>query len=513
MKIRKKILIPILALLYLAVLAFANVPPPPVNQNFGIYDTSITFLQTNATDQSACRACHTSSGTILNGTQVTSGGVPTRHHNLVSNTTIINPYTNTQFGCQDCHPTLPGGGVLLNRACTDCHNGSNYWADAVYGARVGNFAKPHHNNSHAQARNCKFCHGASVDDYNDGHYVPSYPESEITPSALFKVFNSTSGRVWGGCLACHAQDTTKTSPILFTEVLCGGQPCPINGRYSAAPIADGVNNSHHLEILPTTQGAQCTWCHADTSNVLDVRNNCEQCHSVREIHNTQFDAANTSTLIGYGHIGSNIVGANNSWDCNGCHAYWDAGDANPFPGAIIPDIQQASPTVFYENTPTVITLTGTNFVQENNTIVVNIDDTTNLNPDTISNSVITVTVNLPAGNHYIKVVKTDPVENFPKSSNIKPLTVVPNVAVTSATMVSAKSGITLTLTGTGLGATKPTSPLAVSVSHNGKQISSTSIQKWSDTQIIAKFPARSIAKEDIATVVTANSGEASAQIS
>jgi hypothetical protein len=53
------------------------------------------------------------------------------------------------------------------------------------------------------------------------------------------------------------------------------------------------------------------------------------------------------------------------------------------------------PTVLNANTPTVITLTGTNFVQTNDTIVVNIDDTTNLTPTTINNGQITVTVKLP----------------------------------------------------------------------------------------------------------------------
>jgi hypothetical protein len=541
MRIKRKILIPIFALAILAMLAAADIPPPPANQNFGIYDTMLmnpadSTGQTPIYNQTMCRGCHTSSGTLINGSLITSGGVDTRHHNLVMNSST-NPYTSTPFQCTDCHPTIPGtgNGILLDHNCLDCHNATTFWGDNAYGAKVGNFARPHHNTTHAQQRNCKFCHGASVDDYNDGHYVPTYDESSITPSAMFKAWNGTSGRVWGGCLACHAQDTTKTVPLFFTQVQCGlytnGSQivCPVNGKYLPnqpnfvdLPLTD--NNVHHAEILGTTiipgsndsQGAECLWCHSTSGsvvNVLDVRG-CETCHSVRAIHNTQFDYANTSNFIGYGHIGSNNPNdvANYSWDCKGCHAWYDAGDTNPFAGAIVPDVQLATPTVFNANTPTVITLTGTNFMQTSDTTIVNIDDSTNITPSSISNSQITATVNLPAGNHYIKVVVTDPVENVPKPSDIKPLTVLNKVAINSATLSISRSGVTLVIYGSGFGSSKPNSGMYVSVSHAGHQIPSSSVTKWSDTQISAKFPSGSIASRDIATVVAANSGEASAAI-
>jgi hypothetical protein len=249
MRIKGKILIPIFALAFLAILAIAAIPPPPVNQNFGIYDTTLMNPadptgQTPIYNETMCRGCHTSTSSPL-----VTGGVPTRHHNLVANSTI-NPNTSQPFGCQDCHPSTPGlgMGILLDRNCLDCHNATAFWGDSI-GAHVGNFTRPHHNTTHAQARNCKFCHGASVDDYNDGHYIPPYPPSEITPSALYggglgpgpQAFNSTSGRIWGGCLACHAEDTTITPPIYFTHT----NPSQVGGKYSAAPTADGTNNVHH----------------------------------------------------------------------------------------------------------------------------------------------------------------------------------------------------------------------------------------------------------------------------
>ncbi|MCZ7383017.1 MAG: hypothetical protein O8C64_15780 [Candidatus Methanoperedens sp.] len=489
MKIKRKILIPIFALAFLTVLAIAAIPPPPVNQNFGIYDTMMISY-----NEPLCRGCH-------NSTAI--GGVPTRHHTLVA-TNAINPATNLPFVCTDCHPSTPGNGmgILLVRNCMDCHNGTAFWGNSQ-GAHVSNFTRPHHNTTQAQMRNCKFCHGASVDDYNDGHYIPSYPPSEVTPSALYKASNLTSMRVWGGCLACHAENTLATPPIYYTHT--NGFP----------PVADGMNNSHHNEIVGITGGTpigdQCLWCHVDVVDVLGIRG-CETCHSVRSIHNVQFDFANTSTLRGYGHIGSNNPSdpANNSWDCKGCHAWYDAGDVNPFAGAIIPDVQKVTPTVFNSNTPTVLTLTGINFVQANSTTVVNVDDTTNLTPTTLTNGQITVTVNLPAGNHYIKVVKTDSVENVPKPSDIKPLTVVSRVTITSATL---RSGV-ITITGSGFG-TKPVTNAQqyVTIKHAGTVYYSDSISSWSSTQIKAKKTSTpAAARGDIVTVVTTNSGEASATI-
>ncbi len=493
MKIKRKILIPIFALVFLAILAIAAIPPPPVNQNFGIYDTVMMSY-----NETLCRGCHNSTSSPL-----VTGGVPTRHHNLVA-TGAINPYTNQPFGCTDCHPSTPGTGnnILLDRNCMECHNATAFWGNSI-GAHVGNFTRPHHNTTHAQIRNCKFCHGASVDDYNDGHYIPLYPVSEVTPNAMFKAFNTTSMRVWGGCLACHAENAIATPPIYYTHT--NGFP----------PVTDGTNNVHHTEILGITGGSsigdQCIWCHTNVSNVLDIRG-CETCHSVRAIHNTQVDFANTSTKIGYGHVGSNNISdpANNSWDCKGCHAWYDAGDANPFAGAIIPDVQTATPTVFNSNTPTVLTLIGTNFVQANSTTVVNVDDTTNLTPTTLTNGQITVTLNLPEGNHYIKVVKTDSVENVPKPSDIKPLTVVSRVTITSARL---RSGV-ITITGSGFGTIPATSAQQyVTIKHAGNVYYSDSISSWSNTQIkTMKTSTPAAVRGDIVTVVTANSGEASATI-
>ena len=260
-------------------------PPPPVPQTIGLQDISISFLQTNNTypakgplnatnnGQQACRQCHQSTGTnISGGYSNTIGGVDTRHHDLVSR--VINPYTNTLFGCQDCHPpsTTVGaaGAVLLDHSCVDCHNGSNFWADnksvASYllaNASVGNFSRPHHVITNytdvvgfgnpAANRTCDVCHGSFVNNYNDGHYIPSYDTSfMITPFASFKATDTSKPDGLGNLQGGNINLLTKVvgaSPTGGWKVWGGCYSCHLS-NYSAKPQPIGSNHdNHHLSIL------------------------------------------------------------------------------------------------------------------------------------------------------------------------------------------------------------------------------------------------------------------------
>jgi len=152
MKNKKLYLAAAIVFMTLVGLAWALVPPPPppppVPQNIGLEDVSIAVLQTNATDQNACRKCHQTSGTnISGGYNNTVGGVPTRHHSLLPRN-VINPLTGAPFACQDCHPSTPGvgNGILLDRSCVGCHNGTAFYANSI-GGRVGNITRPHHVNT------------------------------------------------------------------------------------------------------------------------------------------------------------------------------------------------------------------------------------------------------------------------------------------------------------------------------------------------------------------------------
>ena len=138
----------------------------------------------------------------------------------------------------------------------------------------------------------------------------------------------------------------------------------------------------------------------------------------------------------------------------------------------------------------------------------NIDDTTNLIPDTIINGQITVTVNLAEGNHYIKVVKTDSVENLPKPSNIRPMTVISKVTIKSARLQG--NGV-INIKGSGFG-TMPATNEYVTIENAGNVYYSDSIISWTDTHIKVNKTTLPAIQGDIVTVITTNSGEASATI-
>lgn len=503
-KIEYKYKVPIMAIAILTLVAIvaAIVPPPPVNQNIGVYDTTITQF-----DQSLCRNCHNS--TVL-------GGVPTRHHTMVSVQTI-NPLTGAPFGCLDCHPVITGQ-LVLDRNCIDCHNGSAFWGNSA-GANVP-AAKPHHVDTSkdtlkigqpAQNRTCNFCHGSFIANFNDGHYKPSYNTSfMITPYATFKATNPTTGKEWGGCNACH-QPSSDVAPI----------------------IADN-NITHHTEVRDATPGAQCSWCHVispffttitdggttqtmtaamefrdSTTENLDYANGavepgttnisisgtgCEKCHSVQSIHNIQYDYNNTNGKLGFGHIGNN-------WDCNGCHASWVAGAAL-LQGPIIPNLDRIDPPVLMAGVASTLTITGSNFVNDAYSSVVSVDGV-EYNPTSITDSEIVVNIPaLTAGVHQIQLVKEDVL------SKLTTLTVVSNPTIASAEL---KNGL-LTITGSGFGPQPTNAQQYVTIAHAGKIFYSQGINSWTDTQITAKADNTIATNQDQVTVIT-GTGEDSATIS
>lgn len=476
---RKRYLAAAIVFLALVGLAMALTPPPPppVGQNLGLYDTGIDHLVTTATDQSACRQCHQTSGTnISGGYNNTIGGVPTRHHSLLQRS-VINPKTGFVFGCNDCHPSTPGVGmgILLDRSCVDCHNGTAF---STSGAKVGNFSRPHHIVTNytsvvgfgnpAADRQCNKCHGSFVANYNDGHYKPSYAtDFMITPFATFKVTNFSQpdglggNKVWGGCLSCHVANPAATPSVI-----------------------DSNHDTHHKEILglgrfggntvfqnASTPGAACFWCHViapgSTSplrfnvtnpftgeiliRAMEVRNStienvdvfepgttnitfngtgCQKCHSVQSIHNIQFNYQQNGPQ-GLGHI-------NNDLDCAGCHNSWLP--ATDFvPGALIPTVDSLSPSVIAVNTATTLTITGANFVNDPYTSVVTVDGVT-YTPSSITDAQIVVDIPaLSAGTHQLQLVK-----DGSTLSKLSTLDVVSLVTLSSATL----DGVTLTITGT-----------------------------------------------------------------
>lgn len=489
----RNILFSVIVIAAIAAMAMALVPPPPVNQNIGFYDTYVASLT-----QATCHTCHGSDDTAI----------AERHHLLVP---------GGEYACQDCHPVDPVNGVVMERDCIQCHSGTP-WSENPTGV---NISRPHHFTSNATDRHCNDCH-SYIADYDDGHIVPAYNTSIVTPMADYKINNSTSGRLWGGCAACHEPDA-GVSPVILNN-----------------------HDTHHNATSGIT-GRQCTWCHVgnvsrlrpdgsayylkiylsdpyglgwDTTNQhMELRNStllnlgdtingtgCQKCHSVATIHNIQFDYTNTTGQSGYGHIGEN-------WDCNGCHAYWDAGAA-PYQGAIIPDMTGVTPNKLTAGAPTTVTITGSNFLSGVGTYTAEVSvDGTLLTPDSATDNTIVVTVpSLAAGIHNIKVVKNGDVE--PKYSSPGVLVAVTQADVTSAVLAKEK----ITITGTAFGAQPDPAfnDLGVFVEHTtgkGKNKVTTTIkatiESWTDNQIVATAQA---SMGEILTVKSLN-GEDSTQIS
>lgn len=516
---RTNIVLAVIAGLALAAIAAAIVPPPPANQNIGMNDSRFDKLGTSVQmpNQSGCRTCHGGTGTIYGGTQYSNTGVPDRHHNLLS-TGEINPVTGQVYGCNNCHPIITGPNgqsAYLERECLDCHSGLN-WSrlDANAATAKVNVSRPHHiNTAQAVARDCKYCHGSYVANTLDGHYVPTYAPSLVTPEPHYKVFNATSGRYWGGCWACH-QNTTANVPELLNQYQT--HHGAINGNRTTNQTTD----PRYDYQTAGTPGRACNWCH--TVNVstgrpvgypdelnMEFRNalsatdpvngtGCENCHDVGTLHNIQVGyVSGGNGPAGRGHI-------NNNWDCNGCHAFWDAGDVSGFEGAMIPNVESTSPAkISTADTATTMTITGTDFLSGASagtyTAVVSIDGTTTLTPTSVSDTEIVVTVpQLAEGVHTVKVVKQgDPAGD--KISRLSSLVVAEPLDAVSATKVKVGTGknaqTQITITGTGfgpqpddafpeLGASVTTTTYDKRGRPTGTVTYKLAITNWSDTQIV-----------------------------
>ena len=264
-------------------MSFADVPAPPVNQNIGIADVPFgVFLEPD------CRVCHNS-------------GLPDRHHLTVGQPippgSLVpfpdangNGIPDTDYSCESCHgPGFIPETSMVYRDCTLCHNTSS----------------PHHETILAQARNCTACHGDLVDDFDDGHRIPAYEPSLVTPWGSNKPTGgepkNSYGMSAGNCNYCHDQDGQNPSTIT-------------------------TNVSLHHETGLGSDSTKCSWCHDFTLSSGKGIRKCQDCHGFESLHKIQSDSPhplNIGTIViggedaGYGHVGRD-AGPNDS-DCWGCH--------------------------------------------------------------------------------------------------------------------------------------------------------------------------------------------------
>lgn len=226
--------------------------PPPVRQDLGLFDAVFNDL-----DEAGCRACH-------------GDNVRDLHHTLVG---------SESMKCYDCHnPELVGQGVFV-AGCLECHE------------QQSGLASVHHLADSALAGDCVACHGAMVQNRDDGHYVPSYGASMVTP--LPSRGTGAEGR--GSCVYCHDWGTDFAT---------------------GAAIASNMETHHGTGF--DAQSGGCYWCHNPLAERALAIRACEQCHAPLSIHNIQADTNGDGVITPggeapyFGHIGSNE-------DCLGCH--------------------------------------------------------------------------------------------------------------------------------------------------------------------------------------------------
>lgn len=419
--------------LIFAMTIWAAVPPPPVNQEIGFFETRFNNLT-----EPECRACHNQNPP--DGIPVNPTYLPDRHHLLVG-TLIPTPtvvpnrdadgdgLNDTTFKCLNCHSMVWDGSAWVMdqnfRDCMSCHH-------QLYGDHHG--WSPHHSTPLAQADKnndgirdtnangepltyCSECHGSLVTDLGDGHSIPTYIPSLVTPWRSDKPNGdpttvNSRGTQAGNCNFCHDSGTHTDGREIVYNLL----------SHHGAGFFGGYSGS-----------GPCFWCHninpVDNSIIKDAYSirKCEGCHGVQSLHNIQVDSnapANIGTIVPgqeypyYGHIGSND-------DCWGCHGFSSQTASAPYSGPMVPYITNVSQTVVNAGQDTILTIRGvafTNNVQgpdgpitlTSNVILEAVDGTiTTLIPDKITQSVMDVTIPfwINSGRYNLKAQKASQLSN------------------------------------------------------------------------------------------------------
>jgi hypothetical protein len=269
-----------------AMISFAAMPPPPVNQNLGLGDT--VFNQMDVND---CRWCHNQNPPApypVDGTYL-----PDRHHLRVGQTIIPGsdvPKTDADgdgvpdvtYDCLNCHNVVWDGNAYVIvedfRDCTTCHIQQQELT-------------VHHRLAQATSGNCQYCHGGFVDsglldDDNDGirnamdyddlvtpanGWVPTYQTGIVTPWPSRK-------NVAGTC------SITTTQPCLVVGDCPSGETCIADNN------PDMVDHYGTCSTTTTTicreagdcPGTEtCNWPDgiADQSSAGAYAGNCNYCHN------------------------------------------------------------------------------------------------------------------------------------------------------------------------------------------------------------------------------------------
>jgi hypothetical protein len=465
--------------LFFASTGWANVPAPPVNQDLGMVDASF-----NALTEADCRVCHTS-------------GLPDRHHGLydsvVPSISVV-PYPEwnipgdtppqERYSCMSCHSDT----FILERDCAACHNTSS----------------PHHQTAAADAGDCVACHGDLVDNMDDGHYIPTYSPSLVTPTRSAGDGLPLNDRLngAGACNYCHDDDGLGEPVILTNQEL------------------------HHGTNLEDF-GNRCDWCHDFAAPFEEQIRTCEGCHGPDSLHNIQADSpnvANVGTLVvggedaGYGHVGRD-AGPDDS-DCWGCHGFAMA--FAPGSGPIIPAVYSSDSPVVDAGTDSEVTLSGASFTNVTGgteyvsdvALTAGDGSSVTLTPDVVDLGALVVTIpgDTAPGNYKLRAVKAD------VASNPAAISITPKVAITKTSAAKSGNSIVITIRGSGFAGHAAGSGTSVTgrvTTGKGKNRSTTIVEaeivSWSDTAIEADFGRRRPSQVTVSSVFGSATSEVAAK--
>jgi hypothetical protein len=303
-----------------------------------------------------------------------------------------------------------------------------------------------------------------VDNRNDGHYIPTYAPTQVTPrtSRGYGLPLNRRGKGAGACNYCHDRDDSVTPPI------------------------SRMSDLHH------DPNFDCTWCHDMQFTEVPIRV-CEGCHGLGSLHNIQADSPAPGSigtvvvggeLAGYGHVGRN-TGPGDS-DCWGCHGFASA--AAPGSGPVIPTVHSLDRAVTTAGKDTMVILTGASLTNTAGNTLYEADvaltaadgSSVTLTPDIIvDEGMLAVTIpgsTLP-GNYILRALKA----GF--TSSAAAISIVPKVTIARA----ASTGRTVAITGSGFGGYAPRSGTAVIGTTSTGSTVKGAIVSWNDRRIVANF--------------------------
>lgn len=482
----KNIILAILAIAMLAAasVSYADIPPPPVNQDLGLPDGNFDNLV-----EAQCEACHVDRA-LSNFSSFDQLDVPSRHHATIAR-------DNNE--CMDCHdlvynPVTMSTELDIFRDCQHCHIDGRPGLDGV----IGNYStwilvpgSPHHRTPFAKAKQCYRCHGSTVNNAETiTHDIPTYAKTMVTPNTC----RDNLGQP--GIEQCsqteidnHDYNSCPIKDPVTGQCIGGCQSCHKAGTVAGYVIGENDSN-HHNTTLGINDDNECKFCHGNAllgEDILDIRK-CEECHGISTLHNIMVNYTGNAGSHGYGHVGT-------SQDCAGCHGYFAQYDIAPGAGAYVPQINTVSNLRFAVGVAASITIEGLGFINDldlsefggpvvNFSSDVVIDDLAGnaitIAPDSITNTVITATVpgTLAAGTYYLYLSKAD------KVSGMYAITVDEPVVVTSAT----QSGSDIIITGSNFGPAPEqgyVSAIGVYVTKDGVT-EKADIVSWTATEIIAR---------------------------